>query len=239
MFCSNYPKFNFSDEGVLIVRSESEDILIKCKEISNRKICEIREAACNCFSKCDNLLVGINGSYARREATVNSDIDLFIIATDGDVCNAKIYQEKFSQILKKSDFILPAKGGVFEHPLGVEEIMKIGGINDDNTNITRRTLLLLEGEWIFNEKGFYKLRRKILKKYIPKDLACDKIYMFLFLLTYIASRNLLIKGRFLCCNCRRLEFTPLFYFVRWGAFVSAGACCILYNTTGGVAYSNT
>lgn len=163
------------------MRSESETILDQCKETSNLRISTMRQTARDHFTCYDakKFLIGINGSYARREATARSDIDLFFITLDGDVCGAKKYQKDFFEILRKQNFILPSSGGIFDHPLDAEEITNIGGNKDTNINITRRILLLLEGEWIFNKKKFYDIRSEILKTYVPEDIAEDRICMFL------------------------------------------------------------
>ena len=163
------------------MRSESEIILDRCKEISNLRISTMRQTARDHFTFYDakNFLIGINGSYARREATARSDIDLFFITLDGDVCGAKRHQKDFFEILRKQNFILPSDGGVFDRPLDAKEILKIGGNEDTNINITRRILLLLEGEWIFNEEEFYDIRSKILATYVKEDITDDRICMYL------------------------------------------------------------
>ena len=55
----------------------------------------------------------------------------------------------------------------------------IGGENDNNQNITRRILFLLEGEWLFNEKGLRHFRREILGRYIREDMTDHQLAMFL------------------------------------------------------------
>ena len=61
-----------------------------------------------------------------------------------------------------------------------EEILgNIGGDDDDNRNITRRMLFLLEGEWLFNESEFRSFRRKILEKYIHESMTDHQLALFL------------------------------------------------------------
>ena len=58
-------------------------------------------------------------------------------------------------------------------------LKNIGGEEDRNSNITRRILLLLEGEWLLNESRFHELRREVLEKYIPDTVEKDHLAMFL------------------------------------------------------------
>ena len=75
--------------------------------------------------------------------------------------------------------VCPATNGVFERPLPVEKISEIGGQPDDNVTITRRMLLLLEDEWLFNEEAFRNVRRILLQKYRHDSPGEDKICLFL------------------------------------------------------------
>ena len=58
-------------------------------------------------------------------------------------------------------------------------LRNIGGNSDDNKNITRRILFLLEGEWLFNESGLRDLRRQILERYIGDSLMDHQLALFL------------------------------------------------------------
>ncbi len=60
-----------------------------------------------------------------------------------------------------------------------EMLRNIGGENDDNPKLTRRVLLLLEGEWLFNEKGLRDFRRKILEHYIRDEMKDQMLALFL------------------------------------------------------------
>ena len=140
----------------------------------------MRRAALDRFGGAADFLIGINGSYARREATQGSDVDLFFLATGSEVSLATEKQGEFRKLLRADlNLRLPASGGVFEKPLPVDNIFEIGGLNDDNATLTRRMLLLLEGEWVFNEASFRSVRRSLLHKYLHHGPGADKICMFL------------------------------------------------------------
>jgi hypothetical protein len=58
-------------------------------------------------------------------------------------------------------------------------LRNIGGEGDDNQKITRRMLFLLEGEWLFNEKGLRSVRRQILERYIGVGMTDHQLALFL------------------------------------------------------------
>ena len=94
-----------------------------------------------------------------------------------EVCERKV---TFEALLDDNLTIkLPASEGVFDKPLAVDEICEIGGLKDKNVTITRRMLLLLEGEWVFNAAAFHEVRDRLLDEYLRNDPGRDKICMFL------------------------------------------------------------
>ncbi|WP_420462735.1 hypothetical protein [Candidatus Palauibacter sp.] len=140
----------------------------------------MREAARGRFGNDSSFLIGINGSYARREATTGSDVDFFFLAANADASLLKDEQAVFREIVKADlNMELPASNGIFETPLPTDEICEIGGPGDNNETLTRRMLLLLEGEWVFNESAFHDVRDSLLKRYLYDRLGEDKICMFL------------------------------------------------------------
>lgn len=147
-----------SEEGIASMRSMAKEILIDEPSI----------------------IVGVNGSYARREVTSGSDVDLFFLYTGQHKPTAIDYQRIVRDRLKNAGFEMPAAGGVFSDPLSVSMTREmIGGQDDTNIQITRRMLLLLEGEWIFNEQLFQETRTQLLKQYVPESLRDDQICLFL------------------------------------------------------------
>ena len=136
----------------------------------------MRDAAGEQFGDNEDFLIGINGSYARREASTRSDIDYFFLGVETDLSSLETKQGASQESLEKvADFERPARHGVIEKPLLVERIGEIGGQPDENVTITRRMLLLLEGECNCNESAFHETRRKILLKYLHDEPGRDKI----------------------------------------------------------------
>ena len=132
------------------------------------------------FGNTTDFLIGVNGSYARREATEGSDVDLFFLATGNEISSTCERQAEFRGILEADlNLKLPARCGVFARPLPVEKICEIGGPTDDNARLTRRMLLLLEGEWVFNKACFHEVRQDLLNEYHHYGPEEDRICMFL------------------------------------------------------------
>lgn len=126
------------------------------------------------------LIVGVNGSYARREATSGSDVDLFVLYRKDAIADAISAQESLRTRLRAAGFKMPADGGVFHTPLSISVLSQtIGGMEDKNEFITRRMLLLLEGEWLYNESGFNDARTRLLTQYVAPNIRADQICMFL------------------------------------------------------------
>ena len=147
---------------------------------SERGLTKIRSAAQSTFSDSDKIIIGVNGSYARREATVGSDVDLFFLYRDIAEPQAKEMLDDFRSKLESSRFKNSTEEGPFTEPLLIDSIYEnIGGKKDDNTQITRRMLLLLEGEWIFNKELLDSTRNKVLERYIHDNLTEKQISLFL------------------------------------------------------------
>jgi hypothetical protein len=133
------------------------------------------------FGDQQDYLIGVNGSIARRECTSGSDVDLFFLI-DGKlkIADAKKAQDSYRKKLVSEGLKMPSHGGVFENPIKIANLLKtIGGDQDTNEFITRRMLFLLEGEWTFNQDLFEKTRTKLIERYVPGDLAPQKLCLFL------------------------------------------------------------
>ncbi|WP_272009288.1 hypothetical protein [Roseovarius sp. ZX-A-9] len=149
-------------------RNKSEEIL----EI-------LRSVAADLLRGDSDLIIGVNGSIARREATSGSDVDLFFLTVGGDIDAAKAAQTEYRKRLVAMGIKMPAAGGVFESPLQTTQLTAtIGGEDDTNTYITRRMLYLLEGEWVANKDGFDCLRSDLIARYVSEDLDDQKIVRF-------------------------------------------------------------
>src|SRR5687767_14595561 len=106
-----------------------------------------------------NYAIVVGGSYARLEASTQSDLDYFLICDSASTNTSKddlpLIKERIQKFVKK-EF---AADGVFGHSENIEEmIQNIGGNDDTNEKITRRILFLLEGDWLYDENRFASYR---------------------------------------------------------------------------------
>ena len=146
--------------------SYSEDILLKLRDRLDH------------LSLGNNIVVLTCGSYARREASEQSDVDFFVISnTDG---HGTDLTKRIASAIKDIVPNEPSRNGAFGEEVGGSQLVaNIGGENDSNSNITRRILFLLEGEWLYNESGLRGFRRQILERYISEDMADHHLALFL------------------------------------------------------------
>jgi predicted nucleotidyltransferase len=130
---------------------------------------------------CDrDIVIGTVGSFARGEATSESDLDFFAICPREKGADAKkILVEvgpKLVDIVGKP----PSTTGAFNEVELLEDMLvNIGGQDDSNEKITRRVLLLLEGSWLTNEHSFPGLQRQLFEKYVRPSISAHQLCLFL------------------------------------------------------------
>lgn len=143
---------------------------------SERVIEEIRNRLGGTEAKSG--IVSTCGSYARREASGTSDLDYLILSEEES--EAEALREGMDSIISQVGARSPSAGGPFDRWTSPCTMLEnIGGEEDLNSSITRRILLLLEGEWLLNESGFHTLRRRVLERYIPDTVGKEHLAMFL------------------------------------------------------------
>ena len=161
---------------------ESRVILRKGENESKKHINLLKEIAHDKFGSDRRIVIGVNGSVARREMTSSSDVDLFFLVSDFDLSKkiAKQMQQLYINALQSEGIKMPAQGGVFEKPIRYSRLVSnIGGEKDTNIYITRRMLYLLESECVFNQEKYETLRLELIKRYVSRDLKNEKICLFL------------------------------------------------------------
>ena len=158
----------------------------RAKQYSESKLKKLRRRLAS-IELDENDVVLTCGSYARREASIASDIDFFIITSrptpqSGQSCDmddlpwVKSVRDAIGEIVP----IEPAAGGAFSKVEPRDDMLvNIGGEQDNNQKITRRMLFLLEGEWLFNEDGLRQVRRQILERYIRDTMTDHQLALFL------------------------------------------------------------
>lgn len=134
-----------------------------------------------------NQVVLTCGSYARREASTNSDIDFYIITSQpppqsegSPDLDALPWIDSVRDAISDIVPVDLAEDGPFSKVQSRDSmVVNIGGENDSNQKITRRILFLLEGEWLFNADGLKQVRRKILERYIGETMTDHQLALFL------------------------------------------------------------
>ena len=164
-----------------LTKTDVSGVLQRAHKLSEQQLKLMRAIADEIFGQNTKIIIGVNGSVARREMTSGSDVDLFFLGLDqAEVASLKSKQDIYRTRLSEVGVKMPANGGVFDEPLAANDLCEtIGGDDDTNTFITRRMLFLLEGEWIYNQEAFEKLRSDLICRYVSADLAEDKIALFL------------------------------------------------------------
>jgi len=116
-------------------------------------------------------VVATFGSYARREGSDQSDID-YLLITDRNEISAAI-EERIHAIIDGIVPIGPSEEGPFAKSVSYDDFLKnLGGDQDKNHSLTRRLLLMLEGEHLFGAARFKQLRLDLVTRYVdatPKD----------------------------------------------------------------------
>jgi predicted nucleotidyltransferase len=173
---------------------------------------ELKEAPAIC---ADKACVYAIGSFGRREASSNSDVDLFIVSLGADK-NHCHWLSKLDEILLKADLIgttrrlgFPAfsrEGKFLQHHTAQNLIDTTGTEDDDATNtFTARLLLLLESRPLLGGEIHKKTIDDVIAKYwkeFPDHTDC-------FMPAYLAN-DILRYWRTLCLNyeARTSEETP-------------------------------
>ena len=126
------------------------------------------------------------GSYARREASQESDLDFFVITQRSGGPSGIVEMSELSWLDAAKDAIAavvpiePAEGGAFSKvESGPAMLNNIGGDNDSNQKLTRRMLFLLEGDWLYNKDGLKCARRQVLERYIADGMTDHQLALFL------------------------------------------------------------
>jgi predicted nucleotidyltransferase len=157
----------------------------RAKIYSETKLAELRQRLENIAPPGEVILTC--GSYARREASDESDIDFFIITSsppsppDSQASQSELaWVDSVKESINAVVHVEPSEGGAFSKVEDRHAILRnIRGEDDNNSKITRRMLFLLEGEWLFNCRGLQRVRREILERYIGTHINDHQIALFL------------------------------------------------------------
>ncbi len=154
--------------------------ILMSETYSARKLEAIRSELVRSLRNRDYTVVTV-GSFARGEASSESDLDWFVIC---DSAQAKKQAEadlsKIRTILERHVKKPPAPAGAFGSVTRIDDMTRnIGGDLDVNAKITCRLLFLLEGEWLLGEALFRKYRKRIIGRYVSSKISDHQFCRFL------------------------------------------------------------
>ncbi len=158
--------------------------IAECEKFSTEKIEKIRKKLDFLHDKHSSkkFCIVATGSFGRFEASVESDIDLFVVSDDdlGESFLDEIKDDIEKVILAEVPKPLgDTKIFGFDICVNKEKLLSnIGGNGDSNESLTRRMLFLLEGKWLFNKDKFEHYRDALIKKYTKEDSPNHQINKF-------------------------------------------------------------
>jgi predicted nucleotidyltransferase len=141
----------------------------KARELSNRKIAELKEKLADLDFSEDTSIV-VLGSLGRREFTPDSDIDWYLLV-DGiaDPRHHDLFLETDRRIKDVASKDVGREKTFATFVSSHSLIHNIGGEDDTNNNLTRRMLLLLESTSVTGSIAHERVVRNILKRYLMED----------------------------------------------------------------------
>jgi hypothetical protein len=150
-------------------------------------------------------LIAVSGSFGRLEASSNSDVDCMIVYPGTPPEEAKAFRERVYAVL--NSITVRTRGGdecalPLSNPKGVfagdadghDLCVKIGSRDEAYDNISRRVLLLLESQALWNDAYFDELR-SLLTEHYARDVAEDETKHFVLLIN-----DLIRYFRTICVN---------------------------------------
>jgi predicted nucleotidyltransferase len=149
-------------------------------QIASEKKLRLMRAKADVFKLGKDILFSTCGSYARREATTESDLDFFVVHRGNRSSEAEDALRCLGPQLLQVAGRPPSQTGYFGHVEKFEDIVKnIGGDRDSTPTLTRRILLLLEGDWIAGEQLLSDLRGTLVRKYVKSSIYPHNLCLFL------------------------------------------------------------
>lgn len=157
------------------------------RDFSIRKIEAIRsdlQQVLDTSPSSDKITIVTTGSYGRKEASAESDIDYYVLL-NSDIPANDLIPDELEHIAAIISRHVPAETGD-TGTFGSNAVQRfadmltnIGGSDDSNIALTRRMLFLLEGDYLYNESAFRGYQNRLLEKYIPVDARIDRVPLFL------------------------------------------------------------
>jgi Putative nucleotidyltransferase DUF294 len=145
--------------------------LIAARSLTERRLPEVRERLTTVEFDAD-ACVALFGSWGRRELTAGSDDDWAILVNGGERGEVRPMLGQVEAAMGEEER-KPGTQGVFGEIAFCDHLVeRIGLDGDDNKNLTRRMLLMLESVAVVNEPAHLASRGRVLDGYLD-DSAKD------------------------------------------------------------------
>jgi len=139
--------------------------LSHARVLTEQRLADLRERLANVDCDAD-ASVTLFGSWGRRELTTLSDYDWAILVDGGERAAVKPALERVENAVGASAG-RPGSQGVFGTAVFCDHLVERIGLDaDDNSNLTRRMLLLLESVAVANEGAHASCRERVLRGYL-------------------------------------------------------------------------
>ncbi len=107
------------------------------------------------------------GSWGRAEVTAGSDDDFMVLVHGPEGSDGEPTIDAVSEVLAHA----PSEDGAFAAPVFSESLIHYIGLDrDDNKNLTRRMLFLLESIPVTGEDVYWQVRDEILGRYLDESV---------------------------------------------------------------------
>jgi predicted nucleotidyltransferase len=148
------------------------------RDFTKKKLDELRGAVEQLDTAGVNMIA--NGSYARKEASPESDFDYFLIfPRDASQAAIEEISPKVKDVVRSVIGKLPSDDGAFAAAIRCGDLTRdIGGSDDTNKNITRRILFLTEGFPVGDRALFDIQKRELIERYIQDTITKHQLALF-------------------------------------------------------------
>jgi predicted nucleotidyltransferase len=154
--------------------------IAKALEYSTHTLASMRDVL-NVKQLGEHCAVVATGSFGRKEASGESDVDFFLIHDEhADATEANRLRPEVATWIASVVPRAPSVDGAFNAVESIETMLNnVGGNEDQNQKITRRMLLLLEGTFLYNSALFERLRRRMVELYVRETITEHGLARFL------------------------------------------------------------
>ena len=135
--------------------------LLAARDLSERRLAELR-GELDGFERDGDTSVVMLGSWGRRELTSQSDDDFLILVAGGERDRVRPRPDELHAVLG-----VPGATGVFGSTAFCDNLVsRIGLDQDDNANLTRRMLLMLESVPAVGDEPYRRCWERVLDGYL-------------------------------------------------------------------------